>query len=359
MADALYRYLGGKSFPPENTICHICHLGLRPILPQVTTLIFNIFVLRTITMTMRKWKFFPLLVKENIVKNMCIRDIVSFAKCSKKCQNLLSAVPIHRSSVLIDDNVHLQGFFAPGINLDMDLISLNHFSILATSRKFYVDQLKICVTTDECNHDLKNLIETLAKARKSLKVKELRMEIEVEHAELFTGILGVCDPSLIESIEIPELFSQEIYEEIVKTPHWKNCKQVKLNDMLSNRELNMPNVNIDDFLHFEKVELGVETLKTDDAVKFIQNFRHPSERTFFHIMIRKPIQQDLIPQEIEARWVGDWKRSERHATVFFIDPTKPDLVFYYKFDNWNYAVSGGWLTRDEFEIIQRLNGDPV
>ncbi|CAL2031566.1 unnamed protein product [Caenorhabditis brenneri] len=271
-------------------------------------------------MTMKKWRFFPLLVKENIVRNMCIRDIISFAKCSKKCQNLLSAVPIHRSSFLIDDNIQLRNFFGPGMNLDMGLIPLDHFSILATSRKFFVDKFDICVTTEKYKHDSKNLIEKLTKERKSLKVKELRMNFEVEHAELFREMLGICDSSRIESIEIPKLYSQVIYEELVKTPQWKNSKRVMLNSYGENRRLVMPNVNIDDFLHFENVQLRVDRLDTNDAVKLVQNFRNYSVNANFVIECQKPMQQDLIRQKIQAGWVGNWHQSQLSNII--IDPAK-------------------------------------
>ncbi|CAL2031573.1 unnamed protein product [Caenorhabditis brenneri] len=305
---------------------------------------------------MKKWRFFPILVKEEIVKNMCIRDIVSFTKCSKKCQNLLSAVPIHRSSVLIDDHLHLQAFLGPRINLDLDLMPLNHFSILATSRKCYVDQLKICVTTDECKHDLKNLIKKLTKTRNTLKVKELRMDFGVEHAELFTEILGIYDPSCIEFIEIPLLLSKEVYHEIVKTPQWRNSKRVSLNYML-HQGLNLPNVNIDDFLHFENVQLRVERLDTNDAVKFVQNFRKASEHAEFVIECREPMQHDSIRQKIEAGWVGDWQQSQYSNTRFVIDPANPNHVFYVEYSP--FCLRSGWSLLDKFNAFQVFIGGLV
>ncbi|CAL2031571.1 unnamed protein product [Caenorhabditis brenneri] len=294
---------------------------------------------------MEKWRFFPVLVKEEIVKNMRIQDIVHFAKCSKKCQDLLTVVPIHLPSALLDDRPHIGRL----LKLSSEHVgSLAYFSILATSRKFYVDHLKFYITTDKNKNDVKDLIEKMTKARKSLKVKELRMEIEVDHAELITGILGIRDPSRIESIEIPKLYSQEVYDEIVKTTQWKNSKQVMLNGMLSNRKLTMPNVNFDDFLHFENVQLGVETLDTNDAVKFIQNFRKAPLHATFFIECRKRIQQkDLIRQEVEAEWVGDWHQHQRANTWFLIDPAKPDLFFYFEFFSTRFhAIQGGWRSLD-------------
>ncbi|CAL2031568.1 unnamed protein product [Caenorhabditis brenneri] len=300
---------------------------------------------------MEKWRFFPILVKENIVNNMSIRDIVIFAKCSKKCQNLLTVVPIHLPSTLIDVCL----FVGLRHRLSAQHVgSFVNFSILATSRKFYIDQLKLNILTEESENEVKDFIEKLKKARNSLKVKELSMVIEVDHEELITGILSVCDPSRIESIEIPKLYSQEVYDEIVKTPQWINSKRVSLNCIFYQR-LTMPNVNFDDFLHFESVQLLVERLDTDDLVKFIQNFCNSSEHARFVIQCREPMQQDLIRQKIEAGWVGNWQQNLHTNTVFVIDPAKPDHVF----DIYcsSYFLHGGWSLLHEFNERQRFIQD--
>ncbi|CAL2031572.1 unnamed protein product [Caenorhabditis brenneri] len=295
---------------------------------------------------MEKWRFFPVLIKENIIKNMRIQDIVHFAKCSKKCQNLLTVVPIHLPYALIDDRPHM------GCLLKLSSEEA-YFSILATSRKFYVDHLKLYITTDKSKNDVKDLIEKMTKARKSLKVTNLFMDIEVDHEELITGILSVCDPSRIESIQIPKLYSQEVYDEIVKTPQWKNCKQVLLNDMFYQR-LTMPNVNIDDFQHFKDVQLLVERLDTNDAVKFVQNFRNASEHAKFVIRCGEPMQHDLIRQKIEGGWAGNWQQNQHSNTRFMIDPLKPDLVFEFKCSP--YSLRGGWSLLNEFYKRQLFIG---
>ncbi|CAL2031565.1 unnamed protein product [Caenorhabditis brenneri] len=302
---------------------------------------------------MKKWRFFPILVKEEIVKHMCLPDLVSFAKCSKKCQDLLNIVPIHRPSVLIDDHLHLQAFLGPRINLGLNLVSLDHFSILATSRKFFVDKFKICVTTEKYKQDLKDLIEKLTKARKSLKVKKLSMDFEVEHAELFTGILGICDPSRIESIQIPKLFSQEVYDEIVKTPQWRNSKGVSLNYMC-HQDLKLPNAKIDDFLHFESVQLSIERLDTNDAIKLVQNLRNASDHGKFNIRCQEPMQHDLIRQKIEAGWAGNFQENQHTNTRFVIDPAKPGHVF--EFNCSPYSLNGGWSLLEKFNRRQELFG---
>ncbi|CAL2031570.1 unnamed protein product [Caenorhabditis brenneri] len=254
---------------------------------------------------MKKWRSFPVLIKENIVRNMCIPDMLTFG---------------------------------------LDLITVDHFSILATSRKFFVDQLCLRVTADKNKHDVNNLIKKLTKARKSLKVKELRMVVVVEHEELITGFLGVCDPSRIESIQIPKLLSQEVYDEIVKTPHWRNSKQVWLNDMCQLR-LNLPTVNIDDFLHFENVQLLVDRLHTNDAVEFVQNLRNASDHAKFKIRCQEPMQYDLIRQGIEAGWDGNWQQTQ-HYNGFITDRAKPDHVFYVEYSP--FYLYGKWRLLEQF-----------
>ncbi|CAL2031567.1 unnamed protein product [Caenorhabditis brenneri] len=296
---------------------------------------------------MRKWRFFPILIKEKIVKHMCIRDIVSFAKCSKKCQKLLTFVPIHLASFLINKSHNGNQRHRLRSN---DLISLADFSVLATSRKFYVKQLEVIKHTRKNKDGLKVFIKKLTESQKLLKIRELKMVIGRKHVELITRLLGICDPFYIESIEIHELYSQEIYEELVKTPQWRNSKRVMLNSYGENRRLVMPNVNIDDFLHFETVQLSVETLDINDAVKFIQNFRNASELITFCIRCRDPMQHDLIRHKIETSWIGDWKRSEHLKCGYIMHPTKRDRVFH--FECSSFSLQGGWSLLEEFNAIQ-------
>ncbi|CAL2031277.1 unnamed protein product [Caenorhabditis brenneri] len=54
---------------------------------------------------MKHWRFFPILVKEEVLKHMGPLERFSFSKCSKNCWNLLSRIPNHLEyfRILYDD----------------------------------------------------------------------------------------------------------------------------------------------------------------------------------------------------------------------------------------------------------------
>ncbi|EGT52308.1 hypothetical protein CAEBREN_20771 [Caenorhabditis brenneri] len=112
-----------------------------------------------------------------------------------------------------------------------------------------------------------------------------------------------------------------------------NCECCKLEEL---------QVNFDDFLHFERVQLIIET-RVQDLAKLVQNFRNASERVNFYSKCQK-----TICQEVEKSGVGSWQPAQYINTKYIIHPTKPDHVFYHKFDIMTLTFLCGWIPADVF-----------
>ncbi|CAL2031276.1 unnamed protein product [Caenorhabditis brenneri] len=241
-------------------------------------------------MTMKHWIFFPILVKEEVLKNMDLSDRLSFSKCSKKCRRLLSRVPNHMESFIIPHGHQC---------------SVDDFSTLITCRKSTVHKLKVAIETAGERDQVNQFLLKLNKVRSTLKVKFLVMGISPSYSEMHKKSIDSCDPSFIESIEIERIDSQEIYDDILKTPQWENSKKVLLNLDFDG----LLEVSINDFLHFKFSNMKMEELSVDDAWKLVQNFvSTKSQDDHFDIRIRaNSIQGESIRQKIEAELIGDWK----------------------------------------------------
>ncbi|CAL2031268.1 unnamed protein product [Caenorhabditis brenneri] len=144
----------------------------------------------------------------------------------------------------------------------------------------------------------------LSEKRNSIKVMELVMNINPEYSEMYKKFIEFCDPAFIESIKIENVGSQEIYEDILKSPQWKNSQKVSLNWNFDG----LLKVDIDDFLHFKSIKLEMEELSVEDAWKLVQNFLNiGSQNDSIDIRMEKPVPEGLIRQKIETELVGDWK----------------------------------------------------
>ncbi|EGT38166.1 hypothetical protein CAEBREN_25502 [Caenorhabditis brenneri] len=203
---------------------------------------------------MKHWRFFPILVKEEVLKNMDLSDRLSFSKCSKKCWNLLSRIPNHLDSFIIPNRYQ---------------ISVDDFLTLMTCRKSTIHILKVDIESADDRDQVNQFLLKLNKVRGALKVKFLVMGVSPRYSEMHKKSIDSCDPSFIESIEIERLDSQEIYEHILKTPQWKNSRKVLLNLDFDG----LLEVNINDFLHFKFINMKMEELSVDDAWKLVQVVR--------------------------------------------------------------------------------------
>ncbi|CAL2031210.1 unnamed protein product [Caenorhabditis brenneri] len=262
---------------------------------------------------MKLWRFFPILVKIEVLKNMDLSDKLSFLKCSKKCRNLISRVPNHISFFKIPKQ--------------------NRFSMLITCRKSTIQKFKVEIETDDERDQVEQFLNEI---QHSLKVKKLVMEISPEYSEMYKKCIDLCDPFFIESIEIEGLDSPEVYEDISKTPQWKNSRQVSLNSDFDG----FLKVNINDFLHFKAITLKVEELSVDGAWKLVQNFVNTaSQDDRIDITSQNPINTDLMRQKIETELVGDWKGMAYAPVRYITHPENPELVLECFYDDDMFNVS--------------------
>ncbi|CAL2031209.1 unnamed protein product [Caenorhabditis brenneri] len=276
---------------------------------------------------MKRWKFFPILVKEEVLKNMDLSDRLSFSKCSKKCRNLLSRIPNHLESLTIPYDNQL---------------SVDDFLTLTTCRKSTIQKFKVKIQTAD-ERDQVN--QFLLKLNFVLKVEKIIMKISSRYSEMYKKCIGFCDPSFIELMRIQSLKSQELYEHILRTPQWKNSRQVSLNYGIWQGTLR---INIDNFLHFKSIKLKVEKLSADDAWKLVQNSVNAgSLNDRIDISCRNPIQIDLIRQKIETELVGEWKGRYLNAR-YLVHPKNPDLVLEYAWYFNMFYVK--YLTIEEFNM---------
>ncbi|EGT38182.1 hypothetical protein CAEBREN_05032 [Caenorhabditis brenneri] len=153
---------------------------------------------------MKHWRFFPILVKEEVLKNMGPLERFSFSKCSKNCWNLLSRIPNHLEyfRILYDDRR----------------------SVLLTSSKSTIRTLEVKIESDL----EKERVDQFLLNRHTLKVKKLILEISPEYSEMYKKLIDFCDPSFIECMHMEQLDSLEAYKEIRETPQYKNSQEVIL-----------------------------------------------------------------------------------------------------------------------------------
>ncbi|CAL2031208.1 unnamed protein product [Caenorhabditis brenneri] len=301
ITNAPYGYLGGKSLP----ICHSLNpLDLGPF--HTDDNLHLTIRLSFLEITMKKWRFFPILVKEKVLKNMDLSDRLSFSKCSKKCWNLVSRVPSH-----------VKMFKTP---------SHDSYPVLIISRKSTIQNLIVNIYSPSDKYLADRFFEILfSEKRDFIKVTKLTMNINQEYSEMHKKFIDFCDPSFIESIEIEELDSQEVYEDILRTPQWKNSREVSLNWDFDG----LLKVNINDFLHFKSIRLRMEELSADDAWKLVQNSVNAgSLNDRIDIRSQNFIQIDLIRQKIETELVGEWKGRYSDAR-YLVHPKNPNLVLEY------------------------------
>ncbi|CAL2031274.1 unnamed protein product [Caenorhabditis brenneri] len=279
---------------------------------------------------MKHWRFFPILVKEEVLKNMDVSDRLSFSKCSKKSRNLLSRIPNHLECFRIPDDSRF---------------SNDDFLVLMTCRKSTIQNLIVEIELSDERYQVMQFLLKLNEVRNSLKVKKLIMELSPEYSEMFKKCIDFCDPSFIESIEIEGLDSQEVYEDILKTPHWKNSREVLLNgDYLLE-------MNLNDFLHFKSISLNVEELSVDDAWKLVQNFlTNESENDSLDIRTEVPIKIDLIRHKIETELVGDWKGMTHNYIRFAVHPKNPQLILRCMYEWYRFNVE--FIAPERFDFYR-------
>ncbi|CAL2031207.1 unnamed protein product [Caenorhabditis brenneri] len=255
---------------------------------------------------MKHWRFFPILVKIEVLKNMDLSDRLSFSKCSKKCWNLLSRVPAHLKTLKFP--IH------------------NSYFWLITCRKSTIQNLIVNILSPLDKYLADRFFETFfSEKRTFIKVTQLTMNITPEYSEMYKKLIDFCDPSFIESIEIEGLNSQEIYKDILNTPQWKNSQEVSLN-FESKGSLK---VNFDDFPR--SVCLGVEEFSAEDGCKIMQKLRNGSEDDgCFWIKSQKPISVDWIGEKIEADLGGEWNnKGYSNACRCVMHPENPHRVLEY------------------------------
>ncbi|CAL2031269.1 unnamed protein product [Caenorhabditis brenneri] len=247
---------------------------------------------------MKHWRFFPLLVKIEVLKNMNLTDKLSFLKCSKKCWNLLSRIPYRLESFIIPH----------GIRFPVD-----DFLALITCRRFTIQELEVAINT----------------------------------AEMHKKSMDLCDPAFMESIEIERLDSQEIYEDISKSQRWKNSRVVSLNWKFDSRL----KVNISDFLHFKSIRLKMEELSVGDAWKLVQNFVSTgSQDAHIDIRSRILINIDLIRSKIETELVGEWKGTAYNYLRFVRHPKNPQLILKCRWESNNFNAV--FITPEQFDFYR-------
>ncbi|CAL2031270.1 unnamed protein product [Caenorhabditis brenneri] len=108
---------------------------------------------------MKYWRFFPILVKEEVLRNMDLSDKLSFLKCSEKCRNLLSRIPNH-----------LESFRIPNDNQ----LSVDDFLLLFTSRRSTLQRLQVTIKTSA---DKDQAIQFFRKLTKKIKVRRVVMTV--------------------------------------------------------------------------------------------------------------------------------------------------------------------------------------
>ncbi|CAL2031272.1 unnamed protein product [Caenorhabditis brenneri] len=260
---------------------------------------------------MKHWRFFPILVKIEVLRNMDLSDRLSFSKCSKKCRNLLSRTPNHLESFIIPDD---------------DDFSVDDFLTLMTCQKSTIQELQVEIDTAQERYHVNQFLLKLREVGSTLKVRKLIMEICSKYSEMYKKVIGFCDPFSIESIEIESLGSQEIYEHILKTPQWRNSQKISLNWSFDK----FLKVNLNDFLHFKSMELRVEELSVEDAWKLVQNIVSiGSQGDSIDIILEKPVPDSLIREKIESELAGDWKDVGSSDGRYLRHPENPHLILEY------------------------------
>ncbi|CAL2031273.1 unnamed protein product [Caenorhabditis brenneri] len=164
---------------------------------------------------------------------------------------------------------------------------------------------------------------------------------------MFKKCIDFCDPSFIESIEIEGLDSQEVYEDIVKSPQWKNSREVLLNGYFNG----LLKVNLNDFLHFKSIELNVEELSVEDAWKLVENFVSiGSKDDRIDIRSRIHMKTDLIRHKIETELVGDWKGMAFNSIRLLRHPENPQLILKCMYEWYRFNVV--FITPEPFDFYR-------
>ncbi|CAL2031271.1 unnamed protein product [Caenorhabditis brenneri] len=277
---------------------------------------------------MKKWRFFPILVKIEVLKNMNLMDKFSFSKCSKNCRNLVTRVPSYIAIHQIPKH--------------------NRFSVLLTCRKSSVRKVEVKI--ENCS-DLELVDQFFgALLRDSLKVRELTMNINPEYSGMYKKFIDFCDPFYIESIKIGSLDSQEIYEDILRSPQWKRSREVSLNWDFDR----FLEVNLNDFLHFKSIKLKMEELSVEDAWKLVEKFlinESPDDSSAISTQI--PINIDSIREKIESELAGDWKgMAYGNDARFLVHPKNPQLIFEYSWEGNEFSVA--FITPETFHVYRPL-----
>lgn len=266
------------------------------------------------------WRFFPVLVKEEILKHMDLMDKLSLSKCSKNTRNLLYCIPNHLKRVSINED--------GSVRIDENQVSTNDFYALIYSRQSTIFRLKLKAHIDQDKIFLTDMIEQFEKSQKILKVERLIMDINAEYAELYKKVVNICDPSVVSYMNFHQLYSMEMYRDIVQTPHWRNCTDIDFNSDSPSAKSEITYANIDDFSHFKTIYLGVPTFSTGEAWNLIQKYPNHIDYHFLEITTLKSIKKKEIDWKIENQWQEvTWRTMGIFDSKYILHPTKPRQVF--------------------------------
>ncbi|CAL2031330.1 unnamed protein product [Caenorhabditis brenneri] len=235
---------------------------------------------------MKQWQFFPMLVKEEILKNMKVSDRLSLSKYCKTSRSLLGGIANHLNTAKI-----VEGFFV----VDDHLITREVFCSLINRPNSSIRKLGLFV---ESTADRSTLNEIFGE-RKLWKVKILEIRFRAEFSESCKELIELCDPSILKTIVIPRLCTNEVYGSIVNTEQWKNCKKVRLNTDSSARHSSSLQVNYDHFSHFRRYTIGVDSLSLEDAWRLIQEYQAFNKLARFHVTTRQRFQDQGILNRID------------------------------------------------------------
>ncbi|CAL2031331.1 unnamed protein product [Caenorhabditis brenneri] len=243
---------------------------------------------------MKKWRFFPILVKEEVLKNMNSYDRLSLSSYCTTSRSLLGGIPHRLNTVKIAD-----GFFV----VDDHLISREVFCSLINRPNSSIRKLSLFV---ESTADRTTLNEIFGE-RKLWKVSHLEVRIQPDFYESCKELIELCDPSILKTIVIPRLCTNEVYDSIVNTEQWKNCKKVRLNTDSAARHSSSLQVNYNHFSHFKKCTIGVDSLSLDDAWNLVRKYKTFTEKEgHFYVTTRQPLQPQEVMERIDYEEGDAW-----------------------------------------------------
>lgn len=258
-------------------------------------------------MTFDKWRYFPTLIKEEVLKNFDQRDKLSFATCSKRSLKLLSGIPNQLNTVIItEESVIVEDDFQ---------FSLEDLSLLIASKKSTIEDLTVFIETNLRKSNFDKIVCGNG-SKGLLNVKSLEMEFNAGFYELYKKTVECCDPSYLEAIKIPQLCTQQIYDLVMRTPQWKTCEEVHLNTGTDYRHSSTLQINLDDFLHFKNIHVGIESINREDAWKLIQMYRACTGKPGkFEVTTRQQIPLQEIMNTIDTEIPFAWRRMSNNRGI--------------------------------------------